>query len=153
MNLSLVSQKPLAANAQGVLAALRASNGFDHYFNEVRVAQPGQWQPGAQEVAILLLEEGDAAWPAFSWPGDNGGGLGLPVLPLLVHKQSDGTTLAGPDVRDPHLYFVSNGIVLDEAELADPACSRVLQSKLESYFPLLSRLTLLRQRQPQGLCN
>lgn len=153
MNLSLVSQKPLAATAQGVLAALRASNGFDHYFNEVRVAQPGQWQPGAQEVAILLLEEGDAVWPAFSWPGDSHAGLGLPVLPLLVHKHSEGAPLTGPDVRDPHLYFVSNGIVLDEADLADPACSRVLQSKLESYFPLLARLTLLRQRQPQGLCN
>jgi hypothetical protein len=43
--------------------------------------------------------------------------------------------------------------VLDEAELADPACSRVLQSKLESYFPLLARLTLLRQRQSAGLLS
>lgn len=56
-------------------------------------------------------------------------------------------------MRDPRFYFVSNGIVLEESELADPACSRVLLNKLESYFPLLSRLILLRQRQPMGLCN
>ncbi|AHX61325.1 hypothetical protein B224_2849 [Aeromonas media WS] len=43
--------------------------------------------------------------------------------------------------------------MLDETELADPACSLVLQSKLESYFPLLSRLILLRQRQPLTLCG
>lgn len=72
--------------------------------------------------------------------------------PLLVHRQYDHPP-RGPDVRDPHFYFVSNGIVLDEAELADPACSLVLQSKLESYFPLLSRLILLRQRQPMAMCS
>ena len=78
--------------------------------------------------------------------------MGLPVLPLLVHRQYDSPP-QGPDVRDPRFYFVSNGIVLDETELADPACSLVLQSKLESYFPLLSRLILLRQRQPLTLCG
>ena len=82
----------------------------------------------------------------------SGAALGLPVLPLLVHRQYDSPP-QGPDVRDPRFYFVSNGIVLDETELADPACSLVLQSKLESYFPLLSRLILLRQRQPLVLCS
>lgn len=74
------------------------------------------------------------------------------MLPLLVHRQYEHTP-QGPDVRDPHFYFVSNGILLDEAELADPACSLVLQSKFESYFPLLSRLILLRQRQPGVLSS
>ncbi|MGN5165316.1 hypothetical protein ACTG10_07705 [Aeromonas hydrophila] len=123
MNLSLVSQKPSAITTQGLLAALRASTGYGDYFNEVSIAQPCQWQPGKEEAAILLLD-GDAT-----------------------------LTIQGPDVRDPRFYFVSNGIVLEESELADPACSRVLLSKLESYFPLLSRLILLRQRQPMGLCN
>lgn len=150
MNLSLISQKPAAATAQGVLVALQAVRGAGDYFNEVRVSQPAQWRPEPGEAAILLLEEDDAAWPEFSWPLGNAP-LGLPVLPLRVHKQSDSLPTQGPDVRDPRFYFVSNGIVLDESELADPACSRVLQSKLESYFPLLSRLTLLRQRQPMGL--
>lgn len=145
MNLSLVSQNPSAATTQGVLAALQASCGYGDYFNEVRVAQPGQWQPEKGEAAILLLEGDDAAWPEPAW--SVGGALGLPVLPLLVQRADDSQP-RGPDVRDPHFYFVSNGIVLDEAELADPACSRVLQNKLESYFPLLSRLSLLRQRQP-----
>ena len=149
MNLSLISQKPLAATTQGVLAALQTIGEYGHHVNEVRVAQPEQWQPETGEVAILLLEEDDAAWPDFSWPlGDES--LGLPVLPLRVTRQADRLPIQGPDVRDPRFYFVSNGIVLDEAELADPACSLVLQIKLESYFPLLSSLTLLRQRQPEG---
>jgi hypothetical protein len=150
MNLSLISQKPAAATAQGVLVALQAASGYGNYFNEVRVSQPAQWQPEPGEAAILLLEEDDAAWPELSWSLGNES-LGLPVLPLRVHRQSDTLSSQGPDVRDPRFYFVSNGIVLDEADLADPARSRVLQSKLESYFPLLSRLTLLRQRQPVGL--
>jgi len=103
------------------------------------------------EAAILLLEEEGAAWPVPLWPA-GGSALGLPVLPLLVHRQYEHTP-QGPDVRDPHFYFVSNGILLDEAELADPACSLVLQSKFESYFPLLSRLILLRQRQPGVLSS
>jgi len=151
MNLSLVSQKPSAATTLGVLAALRAASEESDYFTEVRVAQPDQWQPSREEAAILLLEEDDAAWPEPAWVA-GGNTLGLPVLPLLVHRQYD-TSPQGPDVRDSRFYFVSNGIVLDEAELADPACSLVLQSKLESYFPLLSRLILLRQRQPQVLCS
>ncbi|WP_393937141.1 hypothetical protein [Aeromonas rivipollensis] len=151
MNLSLVSQKPSAATTLGVLAALRAASGYGDYFTEVRVAQPDRWQPSKEEAAILLLEEDDAAWPEPVWPA-GGTTLGLPVLPLLVHRQYDSPP-QGPDVRDPRFYFVSNGIVLDETELADPACSLVLQSKLESYFPLLSRLILLRQRQPLVLCS
>ena len=151
MNLSLVSQKPSAATTLGVLAALRAASGYGDYFTEVRVAQPDRWQPSKEEAAILLLEEDDAAWPEPVWPA-GGTALGLPVLPLLVHRQYDSPP-QGPDVRDPRFYFVSNGIVLDETELADPACSLVLQSKLESYFPLLSRLILLRQRQPLVLCS
>ncbi|MNC64841.1 hypothetical protein D3C75_1150760 [compost metagenome] len=70
-----------------------------------------------------------------------------------MSRQADNLPTQGPDVRDPRFYFVSNGIVLDEADLADPACSRVLQSKLESYFPLLARLILLRQRQSAGLLS
>lgn len=151
MNLSLVSQKPSAATTLGVLAALRASSGYGDYFSEVRVAQPGQWQPSKEEAAILLLEGDDDTWPELAWSA-SGDPLGLPVLPLLVHRLDDSLP-QGPDVRDPRFYFISNGIVLDEAELADPACSHILQSKLESYFPLLSRLTLLRQRQPLGLRN
>ncbi|HAT1543945.1 hypothetical protein [Aeromonas hydrophila] len=151
MNLSLVSQKPSAITAQGLLAALRASTGYGDYFNEVSIAQPCQWQPGKEEAAILLLD-GDAAWPEFAWQR-NSDTFGLPVLPLLMRKGDATLTIQGPDVRDPRFYFVSNGIVLEESELADPACSRVLLSKLESYFPLLSRLILLRQRQPMGLCN
>ncbi|MGY3901625.1 hypothetical protein ACW5XF_03995 [Aeromonas lusitana] len=151
MNLSLVSQKPSAATTQGVLAALRASSGYGELFSEVRVAQPGQWQPERGEAAILLLEGDDGAWPELSWSAGNT--LGLPVLPLRVQRPHEPMPQQGPDVRDSRFYFVSNGIVLDEAELADPACSRVLQSKLESYFPLLSRLTLLRQRQSAGLLS
>ncbi len=151
MNLSLVSQKPSAITTLGLLAALRASTGYGDYFNEVSIAQPCQWQPGKEEAAILLLD-GDAAWPEFAWQR-NSDAFGLPVLPLLMRKGDATLTIQGPDVRDPRFYFVSNGIVLDESELADPACSRVLLSKLESYFPLLSRLILLRQRQPMGLCN
>lgn len=151
MNLSLVSQKPSAATTLSVLAALRSASGFGDYFSEIRVSQPGQWQPSKEEAAILLLEEDGGAWPAPAW-STSGEALGLPVLPLLVHRQYDYPP-RGPDVRDPHFYFVSNGIVLDEAELADPACSLVLQSKLESYFPLLSRLILLRQRQPMAMCS
>lgn len=151
MNLSLVSQKPSAATTLGVLAALRAASGYGDYFTEVRVAQPDRWQPSKEEAAILLQEEDNAAWPEPVWPA-SGAALGLPVLPLLVHRQYDSPP-QGPDVRDPRFYFVSNGIVLDETELADPACSLVLQSKLESYFPLLSRLILLRQRQPLVLCS
>lgn len=151
MNLSLISQNPSAATTQGVLAALWASSGCGDYFREVRVAQPGQWQPQRGEAAILLLED-DSAWPESAWP-PGGGALGLPVLPLLVHRQHDGAPALGPDVRDPRFYFVSNGIVLDDAELADPACSLVLQNKLESYFPLLSRLSLLRQRQLVSLSS
>ncbi|MFQ2345498.1 MULTISPECIES: hypothetical protein [Aeromonas] len=136
MNLSLVSQKPSATSTQGLLAALRNSTGYGDYFNELTITQPSHWQPGKEEAAILLLD-GDAAWPEFAW-----------------QRKGDGTlTIQGPDVRDPRFYFVSNGIVLEESELADPACSRVLLNKLESYFPLLSRLILLRQRQPMGLCN
>ncbi len=144
MNLSLVSQKPSAITTQGLLAALRASTGYGDYFNEVSIAQPCQWQPGKEEAAILLLD-GDAAWPEFAWQR-NSDTFGLPVLPLLMRKGDATLTIQGPDVRDPRFYFVSNGIVLEESELADPACSRVLLSKLESYFPLLSRLILLRQR-------
>ncbi|WP_273761648.1 hypothetical protein [Aeromonas hydrophila] len=151
MNLSLVSQKPSAITTQGLLAALRASTGYGDYFNEVSIAQPCQWQPGKEEAAILLLD-GDAAWPEFAWQR-NSDTFGLPVLPLLMRKGDATLTIQGPDVRDPRFYFVSNGIVLEESELADPACSRVLLSKLESYFPLLSRLILLRQRQLMGLCN
>lgn len=151
MNLSLVSQKPSAATTLDVLAALRRANGSGDYFREVRVAQPGQWQPSKEEAAILLLEEDDGAWPDPVWSA-SGDTLGLPVLPLLVQRQYERPP-QGPDVRDPHFYFVSNGIVLDEAELADPACGLVLQSKLGSYFPLLSRLILLRQRQPMALCS
>ena len=40
MNLSLISQKPLAATTQGVLAALQTTGEYGHYVNEVRVAQP-----------------------------------------------------------------------------------------------------------------
>lgn len=151
MNLSLVSQKPSAATTLGVLAALRAASGDGHYFTEIRVAQPDRWRPSKEEAAILLLEDDDAPWPESRWSA-SGTTLGLPVLPLLVHRQYD-CAPQGPDIRDPRFYFVSNGIVLDETELADPACSLVLQSKLESYFPLLSRLILLRQRQPLTLCG
>ena len=151
MNLSLVSQKPSATTTLDVLAALRRANGSGNYFREVRVTEPEQWQPSKDEAAILLLEEEGAAWPAPLWPA-GGSALGLPVLPLLVHRQYEHTP-QGPDVRDPHFYFVSNGILLDEAELADPTCSLVLQSKFESYFPLLSRLILLRQRQPGVLSS
>jgi hypothetical protein len=149
MNLSLVSQKPSAATTQGLLAALRASTGYGDYFNEVSIAQPSLWQPGKEEAAILLFD-GDTPWPEFAWQR-SGETFGLPVLPLLMRGGDETLTIQGPDVRDPRFYFVSNGIVLDESELADPACSRVLLSKLESYFPLLSRLILLRQRQPMGL--
>lgn len=61
--------------------------------------------------------------------------------------------VCGPDVRDPRFNFVSNGIVLDESELAEPACSWVLWRKLESYFPLLSHLIMLRQRKPVAMLN
>ncbi|MGY4106079.1 hypothetical protein [Aeromonas encheleia] len=152
MNLSLISQKPSAATAQGVLIALQAVSGEGHCVDEVRVVQPAQWRPEPGEAAILLQEEDDVAWPEFAWALDNAP-LGLPVLPLRVSRQADNLPTQGPDVRDPRFYFVSNGIVLDEAELADPACSRVLQSKLESYFPLLARLILLRQRQSAGLLS
>lgn len=151
MNLSLVSQKPSAATTQGLLAALRASTGYGAYFDEVNITQPSQWQPGKEEAAILLLD-GDTVWPEFGWQR-SGDSFGLPVLPLLMHRGDDSLIIQGPDVRDPRFYFVSNGIALAESELADPACSRVLLNKLESYFPLLSRLILLRQRQPMGLCS
>ncbi|QXC09432.1 hypothetical protein [Aeromonas sp. FDAARGOS 1408] len=151
MNLSLVSQKPSATSTQGLLAALRNSTGYGDYFNELTITQPSHWQPGKEEAAILLLD-GNAAWPEFAWQR-NSDTFGLPVLPLLMRKGDGTLTIQGPDVRDPRFYFVSNGIVLEESELADPACSRVLLNKLESYFPLLSRLILLRQRQPMGLCN
>lgn len=151
MKLSLVSQKPLAAATRTVLAALRASTEYERYFSGLRVLAPDKWQPLKGEVAILLMEKGDEQWPSLAWSqGEEA--LGLPVLPLLV-QQPDGAVACGPDVRDPRFYFVSNGIVLNEAELADPACGRVLQSKLESYFPLLSRLTLLRQRQSPVLLS
>ena len=120
MNLSLVSQKPSAITTQGLLAALRASTGYGDYFNEVSIAQPCQWQPGKEEAAILLLD-GDAAWPEFAWQR-NSDTFGLPVLPLLMRKGDATLTIQGPDVRDPRFYFVSNGIVLEESELADPAC-------------------------------
>ncbi len=151
MNLSLVSQKPSSPTTLGVLAALRAASEESDYVTEDGVPQPQQGHPPKEEAAILLLEEEGAAWPVPLWPA-GGSTLGLPVLPLLVHRQYEHTP-QGPDVRDPHFYFVSNGILLDEAELADPACSLVLQSKFESYFPLLSRLILLRQRQPGGLSS
>ncbi|MGS3183791.1 hypothetical protein ACB288_08575 [Aeromonas taiwanensis] len=151
MNLSLVSQKPSATTTLDVLAALRRANGSGDYFREVRVTEPEQWQPSKEEAAVLLLEDDDGAWPAPVW-STSGDTLGLPVLPLLVPRQYD-RPRQGPDVRDPHFYFVSNGIVLDEGELTDPACGLVLQSKLGSYFPLLSRLILLRQRQPMVLCS
>ena len=81
----------------------------------------------AKEVAQPLLLDGDAAWPEFAWQR-NSDTFGLPVLPLLMRKGDATLTIQGPDVRDPRFYFVSNGIVLEESELADPACSRVLLS-------------------------
>ena len=116
----------------------------------VRAAMP--WLSVLDLAIVRLSADGDAAWPEFAWQR-NSDTFGLPVLPLLMRKGDATLTIQGPDVRDPRFYFVSNGIVLEESELADPACSRVLLSKLESYFPLLSRLILLRQRQPMGLCN
>lgn len=79
--------------------------------------------------------------------------IGLPVLPLLIRKGDRELAICGPDVRDPRFYFVSNGIVLEESDLANPASSRVLLRKLESYFPLLSRLIMLRQRKPAATLN
>ena len=115
MNLSLISQKPSSPTTLGVLAALRAASEESDYVTEVRVAQPQQWQPSKEEAAVLLLEDDDGAWPAPVW-STSGDTLGLPVLPLLVQRQYD-RPRQGPDVRDPHFYFVSNGIVLDEGLL------------------------------------
>ncbi|HHQ4464028.1 TPA: hypothetical protein ACSP8J_003815 [Aeromonas veronii] len=123
MNLSLVSQNVSTAS-EGLLAILRSSPEYGDHFAHITVTPLAQWQPAKTEAAILLIRKGDKE-----------------------------LTVCGPDVRDPRFYFVSNGIVLDESELAEPACSRVLLRKLESYFPLLSRLIMLRQRKPVAVIN
>lgn len=76
-----------------------------------------------RDEAAILLLDDEAGWPAPA------------------------------DVRDPRYYFVSNGIVMDGHEWEDPASSQLLVDKLASYFPLLSRLSLLRQRSPLGSLN
>lgn len=142
MNLSLVSQKPSSVAVNGLLRALQESVDVEPYFNRIVVTSPSQWKPTRDEAAILLLDD-EAGWPA-------------PVLPLLVCEgQGPGgaSSRRGPDVRDPRYYFVSNGIVMDGHEWEDPASSRLLVDKLASYFPLLSRLSLLRQRSPLGSLN
>lgn len=154
MNLSLVSQKPSSVAVSGLLRALQESVDVEPYFNRIVVTSPGQWKPTRDEAAILLLDD-EAGWPAPAL-GEAGEAIGLPVLPLLVRDgQSPGgaSSRRGPDVRDPRYYFVSNGIVMDGHEWEDPASSQLLVDKLASYFPLLSRLSLLRQRSPLGPLN
>ncbi|WP_421258478.1 hypothetical protein [Aeromonas sp. 600886] len=151
MNLSLVSQNVSAAS-EGLLAILRSSPEYGDHFAHITVTPLAQWQPAKTEAAILLID-GDAPWQDAGFTRGEDETIGLPVLPLLIRKGDKELTVCGPDVRDPRFYFVSNGIVLDESELAEPACSRVLLRKLESYFPLLSRLIMLRQRKPVATLN
>ncbi|WP_270809708.1 hypothetical protein, partial [Aeromonas sp. QDB18] len=125
MNLSLVSQKPSSPTTLGVLAALRAASEESDYVTEVWVAQPQQWQPSKDEAAILLLEEEGAAWPVPLWPA-GGSTLGLPVLPLLVHRQYEHTP-QGPDVRDPHFYGSSRD--LGEVEVDRQGAGKLAVSK------------------------
>jgi len=151
MNLSLVSQNVSEAS-EGLLAILRSSPEYGDHFSQVCVTPLAQWQPAKAEAAILLID-GDEPWQEAGFARGEGETIGLPVLPLLIRKGDKELTVCGPDVRDPRFYFVSNGIILDEADLAKPACSKVLLRKLESYFPLLSRLIMLRQRKPVAMLN
>ncbi|HHQ4569711.1 TPA: hypothetical protein ACSP3H_000546 [Aeromonas veronii] len=148
MNLSLVSQN-VSATSEGLLAILRSSPEYGDHFAHIAVTPLAQWQPAKTEAAILLID-GDAPWQDAGFARAEDETIGLP---LLIRKGDKELTVCGPDVRDPRFYFVSNGIVLDESELAEPACSRVLLRKLESYFPLLSRLIMLRQRKPVAMLN
>jgi hypothetical protein len=151
MNLSLVSQNVSEAS-EGLLAILRSSPEYGEHFAHIAVTPLAQWQPAKTEAAILLIDAG-TPWQDAGFVRGEEDAIGLPVLPLLIRKGDQELTICGPDVRDPRFYFVSNGIVLEESELAEPACGRVLLRKLESYFPLLSRLILLRQRQPIAMLS
>lgn len=151
MNLSLVSQK-VSETSEGLLAILRSSPQYGDQFTHLAVTPLAQWRPAKTEAAILLIDA-DEPWQDAGFIGEKEDMIGLPVLPLLVSKGEHELTRCGPDVRDPRFYFVSNGLMLNEVELTDPACSQVLLRKLESYFPLLSRLVLLRQRQPTVTLN
>ncbi|MGL6333805.1 hypothetical protein [Aeromonas jandaei] len=151
MNLSLVSQNVSGAS-EGLLAILRSSPEYGDHFAHISVTPLTEWQPAKAEAAILLID-GDTPWQDAGFIRGEDDAIGLPVLPLLIRKGDKDLAICGPDVRDPRFYFVSNGIVLEESELADPSCSRVLLRKLESYFPLLSRLILLRQRKSAVVLN
>ncbi|MCS3458655.1 hypothetical protein [Aeromonas sp. BIGb0445] len=154
MNLSLVSHKPSSMAVNGLLQALQTSADVGTYFNRIVVTSPSQWNPTRDEAAILLLDD-EVHWPE-SAAGETETSIGLPVLPLWVCTAEDSggaNTRRGPDVRDPRYYFVSNGIVMDGHEWESPTSSQLLLDKLASYLPLLSRLSLLRQRSQPGTVN
>ncbi|KXU81351.1 hypothetical protein [Aeromonas enteropelogenes] len=151
MNLSVVSQHVSGAS-EGLLAILRSSREYGDHFANIGVTPLAEWQPAKAEAAILLID-GNTPWQDAGFLGGEDDTIGLPVLPLLIRKGDRELAICGPDVRDPRFYFVSNGIVLEESDLANPASSRVLLRKLESYFPLLSRLIMLRQRKPAATFN
>lgn len=151
MKLALVSQN-VSEVSEGVLAILRSSPEYGDHFTHIAVTPLAQWQPAKTEAAILLLDP-DIPWQDAGFVRGEDESIGLPVLPLLLRKGDQDLSMCGPDVRDPRFYFVSNGIVLEASDLTEPASSRVLLRKLESYFPLLSRLILLRQRQPITMLN
>ncbi|MGL4250424.1 MAG: hypothetical protein ACRCR1_07215 [Aeromonas sp.] len=151
MNLSLVSQN-VSEVSEGLLAILRSSAEYGDHFAHIGVTPLAEWQPAKADAAILLIDE-DAPWQDASFAREEGEAIGLPVLPLLIRRGDRGLTIFGPDARDPRFYFVSNGIVLEASDLAEPASSQVLLRKLESYFPLLSRLIMLRQRKSAATLN
>ncbi|PJG59355.1 hypothetical protein [Aeromonas cavernicola] len=146
MNLSLVSQLPSAPASQKLLNILRSSAQCRDYFTSVSAISLAEWQPAKEEAAILLCDE-RTNWDKPIITEACEPVIGLPVLPLLLRKDEHHVFIPGPDVSDFRFYFVSNGLNIEEMELADPACNRILLNKLESYFPLLSRLILLRQKQ------
>ncbi|MGK4476150.1 hypothetical protein [Aeromonas molluscorum] len=154
MNLSLVSHKPSSMAVNGLLQALQKSADVGTYFNHIVVISPSQWNPTRDEAAILLLDDEDH-WPE-PVAAETEASIGLPVLPLLMCTAADmggASSHRGPDVRDPRYYFVSNGIVMDGHEWESQTSSQLLLDKLASYLPLLSRLSLLRQRSLPGALN